>query len=158
MTSLAFDMIPHVGLGPVHLGADRAAVRASLARVGVSLTATRGSVDYFADSALTVDYRNDGACFLGVASGAPFLCRIDGIDPFDIAADALFAHLAEQDGGHHEYDEYEYIFPSRIVTLWDADTQYDRRRRAAGREDLRVIWGQVGIGNADYLEALDRHR
>ena len=38
----------------------------------------------------------------------------------------------------------------QIVTLWNADEQYDQRR---GGE--RIVWGQVGLGNDAYLRAIE---
>ncbi|MCK9740495.1 hypothetical protein [Pseudomonas syringae] len=57
---------------------------------------------------------------------------------------------ASDDSGSHEFDRYEYFFPNQILTLWDADEQYDRQ----GEEELEV-WGQVGIGNDAYVAAIE---
>jgi hypothetical protein len=54
------------------------------------------------------------------------------------------------DSGSHEFDRYEYRFPNQILTLWDADEQYDHQG-GEGRE----VWAQVGIGNHAYMAAID---
>ncbi|WP_139213161.1 hypothetical protein [Pseudomonas kilonensis] len=41
------------------------------------------------------------------------------------------------------------MFPNQILTLWDADEQYDRQ----GGE-RREVWGQVGIGTSAYMAAI----
>ncbi|EPJ81519.1 hypothetical protein CFII68_18785 [Pseudomonas sp. CFII68] len=41
------------------------------------------------------------------------------------------------------------MFPNQILTLWDADEQYDRQ----GGE-RREVWGQVGIGTNAYMAAI----
>lgn len=74
-----------------------------------------------------------------------------GVDVFSISATELFSLMAaSDDSGPHEFDRYEYCFPNQILTLWDADKQYDRQR---GEE--REVWGQVGIGNDAYLAAIE---
>jgi hypothetical protein len=151
-----FEIVPRRGVGPVLLGAPREDVRATLSEIGFPLGTTNGSIDYFAENSLQVDFVDNRASFIGVAAGAPFDCTIDGVDPFDMPAEELFALLAKKDDAAHVYDEYEHFFPTRIVTLWDADPQYDRKRRAVEGARLRAIWGQLGIGDDAYARARQR--
>ncbi len=72
------------------------------------------------------------------------------MDVFSLEASELFSLVTAADGsGPHEFTASEYLFPGQIITLWDADEQYDRR----GGE-TRPVWAQVGIGNPAYVEAL----
>ncbi|MNV81898.1 hypothetical protein D3C71_1755930 [compost metagenome] len=75
-----------------------------------------------------------------------FTAIYQGRNVFDTPAKDLFALAADLDAsGSHRFNRNEYMFPNQILTLWHADTQYDPRER-------RVIWGQVGLGDARYLE------
>ena len=60
-----------------------------------------------------------------------------------------FAFLAELDGGDHQFTAAEYLFPRIIVTLWEADLDYDH---LGGQS--RPVFAEVGVGNAAYLEAI----
>ena len=69
---------------------------------------------------------------------------------FSLSAGELFSLIAStDDSGAHEFTDSEYLFPGQIITLWDADEQYDRQ----GNE-TRPVWAQVGIGNSAYAEAI----
>ena len=144
---------PHESIGPIRLGADRSFIRATLKRVGLRLEAERGSSDYFCESTIQVEFGDDGrADFIGIGSAPPFPIIYRGIDVFDVSATELFDLIARHEGSReHLFDRYEYVFPDQIVTLWDADSQYDHR---GNRE--RLIWGQVGLGSSRYLEATRR--
>ena len=72
------------------------------------------------------------------------------MDLFDLEATAVFELFAKRDrSGEHRYNQNEYIFPSQILTLYDADPQYDHRRA-----ESRPVWGQVGLGDERYLAAI----
>jgi hypothetical protein len=58
--------------------------------------------------------------------------------------------VAAADSGPHVFDRYEYCSPNQILTLWDADEQYDRQ----GGEE-REVWGQIGIGSKEYVAAVE---
>jgi len=150
-----FQIIPHVGIGPIRLGASRADARISLAIAGFPLKLARGKVDFFCDSSIQVEYDDsDSIQFIGISCDPSYRLTYEGVNVFDITAPELFARVASQDGsGDHKYRDTEYLFPNQMVTLWDADEQYDR---LAGKK--RVIWAQVGLGNRKYVddcEAID---
>jgi len=145
-----FVIAPRESVGPIRLGADRSFIRATLKRVGLPVEAERDLLDYFCGSTIQVEYGDDGrADFVGIASAILFPIIYRGIDVFDVTATELFDLIARHEGSReHVFDRYEYVFPDQIVTLWDADYQYDHR---GNRE--RLIWGQVGLGSPRYLRA-----
>ena len=64
--------------------------------------------------------------------------------------DEHHALIAGRDNsGDWPFDASGFVFPNQIVTLWEADEQYDR----LGGEQ-RPIWALVGLGNQRYLEAV----
>lgn len=69
----------------------------------------------------------------------------------EYAANELFRILAEIDGGGHEFNECHYFFPNIMMTVWEADSQYDY----LGGES-RDVYGQVGLANEKYRDAIGR--
>ena len=144
-----FEIQPHAGIGPIRLGAKRKDVRVALTNVGLPLESSDGSIDYFCEASIQVEFsKASTADFIGVARHESLLVTYKGVNVFDRKAKEIFDLIAEHDGsGKHKFDQYEYVFPKQIVTLWDAATQYDPRNR-------RLVWGQVGVGNEAYLSAI----
>jgi len=110
-------------------------------------------MDYFCEHFIQVEYDDDELVhFIGIACHRAYLLTYEGINVFGVPAPQVFAEIAARDGsGVHEYDDAGLVFPNQIVTLWEADEQYDR----LGGEQ-RVIWGQAGLGNRKYLDAINR--
>ncbi len=108
-------------------------------------------MDYFCDASIQVEYEDDDTVsFVGVSSSAELTLNYEGVDLFDMDAKEVFALLASRDrSGDHQFSELEYVFPSQIVTLYEADTQYDYRM-----EETRPVWGQIGCGDQRYLSAI----
>lgn len=148
-------IIPHVGIGPILLDDSRENVRSALATIGFDLESSRERVDYFAEAAIQVEYgADDCADFIGVACQHDYSVTYFGTNVFDMVAEDVFALIAARDAsGEHAYDQSGFVFPNQIVTLWEADEQYDR----LGGEE-RLIWGQVGLGNKRYLDAINAIR
>jgi hypothetical protein len=73
------------------------------------------------------------------------LCTYKEVNVFDPPAEQLFSLMVagEVDASTHKFDDTGYLFPDQILTLYDADSQYDKFRG-----ETRPIWGQVGIGDA----------
>lgn len=145
-----FEIEPHIGIGPVRLGASRSAVEEALASIGFPLENTHGAIDYFCEAAIQVEFDDQQrADFIGFSCHEAYSVFHLGVNVFDTPAQDLFALLAGRDGsGAHAFRDTEYCFPNQILTLWDADSQYDR----LGGEQ-RVVWAQVGLGSSHYLEA-----
>jgi hypothetical protein len=145
------EISPHQGIGPICLGDTRAMARDALAAVGFPLESYNGPTDYFCQSAIQTECDEQGLIwFIGLSQSEQYLARYRGVDVFSLAAAELFSLMASADGsGAHDFTDSEYLFPGQIITLWDADEQYDRQ----GNES-RPVWAQVGIGNPAYVEAV----
>jgi hypothetical protein len=146
-----FDISPRQSIGPVCLGDSRSVARDALAAIGFPLESSNGPTDYFGQAAIQTEYDEQGLVwFIGLSQSEQYLARYQGVDVFALAADELFSLIASaDDSGAHEFTDSEYLFPGQIITLWDADEQYDRQ----GNE-TRPVWAQVGIGNPAYVEAV----
>lgn len=146
-----FEISPRKSIGPVHLGVSRSAARQALAEMGFPLENSHGRCDYFCAACFQVEYSDDGNVqFIGASGCSEISFTYKGVDVFSIAAAELFSLIAAADGsGSHEFNPYEYCFANQIMTLWDADEQYD----CQGGEE-REVWGQVGIGSEQYLSAI----
>jgi hypothetical protein len=147
-----FEILPLEAIGPARLGASRAAAREAMAVNGFPLEQSYGRVDYFCEASIQLEYGpGDEVQFIGVSGNSQLNFTFRGVDVFAISATELFSLIAaSDDSGLHEFDRYEYCFPNQILTLWDADEQYDRQ----GGEE-REVWGQVGIGNDAYVAAIE---
>ena len=143
---------PHVGIGPILLGASREAVRSALASIGFALESSLRLLDYFANAAIQVEYGPDErADFIGVSCHGDYSLTYYGTNVFDTIAERVFSIVAARDdSSDHTFDRSGCVFPTQIVTLWEADEQYDR----LGGEQ-RLIWAQVGLGNNRYLDAIN---
>lgn len=149
---ITLDVLPRFGIGPVHLSSTREVVREALQRAGLPLSHERRSLDFFCKNSLQVEYGSDGrADFIGVGSGRELCARYFGIDVFDTPADRVFAAIAEREGGGalQVFNPPKCRFPRQIVTLWEADDQYDHRGGSRW-----PVWGQIGVGSERYLQAV----
>jgi len=146
-TKPVFEIRPLHSLGPVRLGSSRADARHALSRLGFALENARGKSDFFCNASIQVSCDDAGKVhFVGITGTDQFEAQFKGQDVFSLAAPELFSLVAASDeSGAHEYDPHEYCFPNQVVTVWDADAQYDRHGAAA-----RPVWGQVGVGSPAY--------
>lgn len=147
----AFQIKPHLGIGPVRLNASRSDVRETLSAIGFPLEHTHGASDYFCEAAIQVEFHDQQrASFIGISCHEAYSVFYLDVNVFDTPAQDLFTLFAERDdSGGHVFRDTDYCFPNQILTLWDADSQYDR----LGGEQ-RVIWAQVGLGSSDYFDAI----
>jgi len=151
------DIVPHLGIGPVRLGMTRAEVEIALARMPGALPRRRkgrsSAIDCYFRSSLQVDFDADGtASFIEVWYYPATIFAYKGRDVFDLPAPELFALFAADDAsGPHGFVASGYLFPGRIVALWEADEQYDRK----GKES-RPVYATVGVGDERYLAAIRR--
>ena len=153
---LQLVITPYQSIGPIKLGVSRPEMRKTLSESGLLFKSSRNKQDYFCNASIQVEYEEDEtASFIGVRCHASYICFYNGVNVFDTPAEELFALMAagEEQGSIHTFDSCEYTFPHQILTLWDADAQYDR----LGGE-VRPIWAQVGIGDARYLAATAKYR
>jgi hypothetical protein len=150
--SNSFELVPGKGLGPIRFGMNRVDVRKAAKTMGLLLGQHTDTIDYYGSGyELQVGFTGGTASFIGVSASKKCPWLLDGVDPFDMKASALFSLLARNDGDDSaEYSEDEALFPKRVVTLYEADTQYDVKGNGK-----RAIWCQVGIGDRRYLKAID---
>ena len=146
-----FDLVPHVGIGPLHLGMTIAEADAAVGPLaGAGARGSRRSVHLFFDAALQFEVGASGRIqFIGLADHPRVLCRYRGQDVFDTPAPELFALMAAHENSTHQYRSAGYLFPDQVITLYQADEQYDRKRNGS-----RPVWGQVGVGNGEYMAAV----
>jgi len=143
---------PHVGIGPVRLGMKRDTVRTILGGLGGGNPVARSAdIDCFFRNSLQVSFEPDEtASFIEVASDAEWICLFEGTDVFDTPADDLLRHIERFDSPDPLLSmKNDYVFSSLILTLWEADSQYDCKRG-----ETRGIFGAVGIGDDRYLAAI----
>lgn len=122
-----------------------------MAAIGFPLESSREVIDYFCENSIQTECDEDGrVMFIGVCCSSAFIAQYRGVDVFDVTARELFQMVANaDDSGDHEFNKLEYCFPNQVLTLWNADPQYDHRGKGA-----REVWGQVGLGNEVYVSAI----
>lgn len=150
MAKLVLEFEPNRGFGPLKLGSAPEDARAAMAAIGFPLEQSEAGMDRFCESSVQAEYHEGRVSFIGVFYSDAYVAQYRGVDVFDVTARELFQIAAAADNsGDHEFDPLEYCFPTQILTLWSADSQYDYRRKGA-----RQVWGQVGLGNDAYLSAI----
>ena len=144
------QLTPHQGIGPILLGSSRTQAREALSNLGFLLESSRRSLDFFCDASIQTECGPDGKIwFIGISACRQFTVLYKGQNIFSLSAPDLFTLIAASEkSAPHAYTRVEYLFPDQLITLWDADRQYDR----LGNE-TKPIWAQVGIGNSDYAAA-----
>jgi hypothetical protein len=142
------EFLPGVGIGPILFGMNAAQVVQVLEPIGL----TGDGAFFGADNSVQVEYTNEAVTFIGLAHSALFEARVFGVDPFDTPAEDLFALIASHEPNPHAFDRTEYVFPDSIITLWEADEQYNPKGLG------RPVWGQVGLGNDVYWKQIQALR
>lgn len=144
-----FIIKPHKGIGPIQLGMTRKEVKSVLGENNYS--GSSGNSDYFFNNSIQVEYERGKADFIGATYSDYYVISYKGVNVFDTSSEELFDLIAAGENNAHSYNSCEYLFPDQIVTLWDADEQYDH----IGNE-TRTVWAQIGTGSKNYLEAVSR--
>lgn len=143
---MEFSISPHNGVGPIKLGMPKSEVREILSEF---FDSSRDSLDFYFNGSLQVEFENDLANFIGLALDESYLVTYNGINVFDVEASELFALISTNEPLSHSFNQTEYIFPEQIITLWDADEQYDYLG-----DHQRVVWGQIGLGTKTYMRGV----
>ena len=93
-----FDLVPHVGIGPLRLGMTLAEADAAMGSLpGAGRRTSLRSLHYFFDAAMQFELGDSNTIqFIGLANDPGILCRYEGQDVFDIAAPDLFALVASR--------------------------------------------------------------
>ena len=143
---MEFSINPHNGIGSIKLGMPRTEVREIL---GGSFDSSRNSLHYYFNGNLQVEFENELVSFIGVAIDESYVVTYLGVNVFDVEASELFTLISANEPLEHTFERSEYVFPEQIITLYDADEQYDY----LGNHQ-RSIWGQIGLGSKAYLNAV----
>lgn len=144
-----FEIVPGIGIGPVKLGMSRDEVIDVLGASNHSNT--KGSSATFYDYSFQVEFTDGKVSFIGVSQHPSYQLNYLGRNAFDIESKELFSLISNRESASHKYTDTEYVFPDQIITLWDADHQYDR----LGGEE-RSVWAQIGLGSKVYLDDINR--
>jgi hypothetical protein len=146
-----WKITPHLGVGPILLGAARKDLREQMDRLGFGLNRADPSYDHFSESCAAVEFDDeDHVKHIGLFHDARIIPTYFGKDVFGMSARKSFALMAEHDGtGPHEFVRTGYLFPGQILSVFDASSQYNYR--CGGRD---AVWMQIGLGNADYLKII----
>lgn len=147
---LRLNLLAGAGCLPLRLGANRVAIKKLMFDKGLHSGPSRGASDYYLNNVIQVEFdTNECAMFIGVAASLDVELVYSGQSVLDMPAREVFDLVAanEQDQVP-TYSTSSVLFPGQIITLWEADPQYDRRYGKTAQ------WGQVGIGNPDYLTAV----
>jgi hypothetical protein len=150
-SKIDLSLIPGQGAMPIALGSTREQTGAPLLQLGVSRSARHGTQDYYLENSIHIELTDERATFIGICPHKNVCLFYHGENILGMEAEEAFQLIARhEDAGGHIYSQHEYLFPNQIITLWDVQSQYDR---SGGN---KVVWGQIGIGNAEYLAAVSK--
>ncbi|MDX8351566.1 hypothetical protein [Cognatiyoonia sp. IB215182] len=109
----------------------------------------RSNTLYFVENAIEITFGADEtANFIGVSQHPQISLCLDGANLMQRPARKVFDLLAAREKIAPPYTSTEVLFQSQIITLWNANPQYDI-------QDPNVpVWAQIGLGNAEYLSAI----
>ena len=147
---MEFKILPHIGIGSVKLGMTKEEVKESVGNK--YYFGSNENIDYYFENSLQVEFENNKADFIGISYNDNYIVTYEGENVFDTKAKKIFTLIAENEKLDHEYSSDEYLFPDQIISLWEADTQYDNYESYS-----REIWAQIGIGSSSYFEAVSRY-
>jgi len=147
MTKTVFNILPNVGAGELVLGTSRATSQSTLKRLGFTLSKTRDNMDYYDDNSIQLDYFNDDVLhYIGFAHSPNFEVVYNHVDPFDTDAAKLFELINVNETTAIPYNDYDPLFPTQIISLWNAQEQYDYNG-----EHQRPVFATFSIGDQHYL-------
>ena len=161
---LEFEIEPRVGLLPLRLDMTSDQVREVMKSLGQEPSSVKDDAGLlrklgidppeglshshaYLDNSLCVEFdQSDRASFIGIAPHGDIRVLHQGLDVFSVSAEDLFEHLKRKHGIEDlAYDADDLLLPDQILTLWQADPQYD----LVG--ERFPVWGQIGVGSPDYL-------
>src|SRR5262245_54665446 len=116
-----FEVIPHVGIGPLRLGMTQAEVRHAIA--GSAVRGLRGCLEVVRDLGLWVDYTEGFTAvkFVQASEVAGVRVLLAGADVFDTPADELVARLVQQEGlnvADFPPGRHSYLYEALRLVLW----------------------------------------
>ncbi|EDM25948.1 hypothetical protein LNTAR_06264 [Lentisphaera araneosa HTCC2155] len=149
---IRLEIKPHIGIGPILLGSTKEEARTALSQIGFELEHSIDVMDYFCNSGIQIEYSKTGIVeFIGTSCEPNhFTVIYNDVNVFNTKATELFELINQNESELKPYNDYEFMFPDQIITLWDAQEQYDRYEN-----ESRVIWAQVGLGNESYKKEVE---
>ena len=135
----------------MRLGMTRCQIRQEMEATGLSLEFSRNKLDYYYESSIQVESDENGcASFIGVASNQSIELIYKGCNLFALSAREVYDLISRHEGtAPADYSDAGCLFPEQIISLWEADEQYDYYHG-----ERTPAWGQIGVGNESYLAAI----
>lgn len=149
-----FAIKPLKGVGPIEFGMTSLQVKNIMkGYCGAKFNHSEWEgVDYFFGNAIEVSYDSEGKVNFIVSQYYPH-CGCNFVlydtDPFDIDAKKLFTVIKDQSNDSHEFNPDGYLFEEKVIILWESDKENDYKG-----SETRSIYGQIGIGNSNYLNTI----
>lgn len=118
-----YNVVPHVGIGPLRLGMTQAGVRRAVPEYQVRASLRGGCEEFIPELGLLVDYSAmfGEVMFVEVNSLARSIVMLAGCSAFDTKADNLVAAVVREyglDPAEFPPGRYDYKFPSLNLVLW----------------------------------------
>ena len=147
---IVYEVMPHIGVGPVKLGMSREKVRGimpSPCQAFLKGQNAEHETDAFHDCGFQVCYGGESpvAEFIELSRESGFRVIYRGVDIFATPADQVLAHVSN-DAPYDPADPelgYSYIFPDLDLSLWRPVVPASPEDQE-GREFLTIGVGAVG--------------
>ncbi|WP_149499993.1 hypothetical protein [Roseiconus lacunae] len=111
---------------------------------------SRDNMDYYDENSIQLDFFDDDLLhFIGFAYSPNFDVTYRGIDPFNHDASELFDAINENETDSIPFNDYDPLFRSQIIALWDAQEQYDYKGN-----HQRSVFATFSIGDERYLKEM----
>ena len=147
---IVFDIQPRLRAGRLELGTRREMTRAIMASMKFALTRTSDRMDYYDESSIQLDFFDDHCLhFIGFAYSPHFAVEYRSVDPFDLDAKGLFWLINEEEKSPVPFNDYDQLFSTQIIAIWDAQQQYDYK---GGHR--RTVFGTFSMGDQRYLDEM----
>ncbi|XZE22270.1 hypothetical protein SH449x_002189 [Pirellulaceae bacterium SH449] len=147
---IVFDIHSRLRAGKLVLGTSREMTRNVMAALNFVLTHSSNSMDYYDENSIQLDFFDDDCLhFIGFAYSPNFDVAYGNVDPFDSEAKELFRFINENEIEAIPFNDYDPLFPTQIIALWDAQEQYDYK---GGHR--RPIFATFSMGDQRYLDEM----
>ncbi len=151
MTELRFELVPMEGALPLRLDQTAAEVAQVMSSLGLQPSSDRGQSVYYLENSIQIEFgeATGRSQFIGFANQAGLEVIYGGEKVNGRSAEEVAALFGKREDVPPPFDDLEMLFRQQILTLWDADPQYNLTQSNV------PIWGQIGIGSPQYLAAID---
>jgi len=147
---IEFKIHARLGAGDLTFGTERDNVRSMLDSLGFAMTSSSGNMDFYDDNSIQLDFFDDDILhWIGFAYSANSRVSYNTVDPFDQNSSELFDLINSNESPPIPFNDYDPLFPTQIIALWDAQEQYDYN----GNHQRRVF-ATFSIGDQRYLDEM----